>query len=74
MKVEDFFLSDSRPNVDNPATLAMLDNAEDFILTFKSGDDRQRWLSTQALQLALAIGDVQAPLSQEDANSLPLAF
>lgn len=74
MKVEDLFPSDTRPNVDNPATFAMLDNVEDLILTLKPGDDRERWLSTQALQLAVAVGDVQARLSQEDVNSLPLPF
>jgi hypothetical protein len=74
MKVEDLFPSDTRPNVDNPATLKMLDHVEDLILTLKPGDDRQRWLSTQALQLTVAVGDVQARLSQEDVNSLPLPF
>jgi hypothetical protein len=33
MKVEDLFPSNTRPNVDNPATLKMLDHVEDLILT-----------------------------------------
>ena len=51
MKVEDLFPSDTRPNVDNPATLKRLDHVEDLRVTRNPGDDRQRWLCTQALQL-----------------------
>ena len=62
------------PNVDNSATRKALDETQDLLLTLKSGDYRQQWLSTQALQLTLAVGETRARMSQENVGSIPLPF
>ena len=61
-------------SVDNPATAKLLDDLQDRILTLEPADDRQRWLSAQALQLAAKIGEDRALLTEENTNSLPLPF
>jgi VIT1/CCC1 family predicted Fe2+/Mn2+ transporter len=62
------------PNVDNSVTRKALDEAQDLLLTLKSSDDRQRWLSAQALQSTLAMGETRARMSQENVGSIPLPF
>ena len=64
----------AKRNVDNPATAKLLDGVQDRILTLKPADDRQRWLSARALELAAKVGEAGALLSQENTNSLPLPF
>lgn len=61
------------PKVDNPAIVKALDDVQDRI-TLKPGDDRQRWLSTQALQLGAEVSEPRSLLVQENVSSLPLPF
>lgn len=76
MKLEDLFPNrqDGKPKVDNPATVKVLDEVQDLILGLKPADDRQRWLSAQALQLAAEVGEARWLLIQQNANSVPLPF
>jgi hypothetical protein len=54
--------------------LKTLDDMQDMVLALKSSDDRQRWLSAQALQLTVAASETRARMSQENASSVPLPF
>ncbi len=76
MKREDLFPdnSDGKRSVDNAATLKTLDAVQDLVLALRSNDDRQRWLSSQALQLTVAINETQARISQENVGTVPLPF
>ena len=65
---------DRHPDVDNTATLKTLDEVQDLVLAFRSSDDRQHWLSAQALQLTVAASETRARMSQEDLRSVPLPF
>ena len=75
-KLEDLFAdrADGKHNVDSPATARMLDDVEDRILALKPADDRQRWLSAEALRLAADVGAARSLLVQQNVNSLPLPF
>jgi len=46
----------------------------DLVLALKSSDDRQHWLSAQALQLTVAASETRSRMSQEDLRSVPLPF
>ena len=76
LKFEDLFPNrpDGKPNVDNPATAKVLDDVEDLILALRPGDDRQRWLSQQELQLANDVGEARWQLVRQDIGSVPLPF
>jgi Protein of unknown function (DUF4239) len=76
MTSEDLFPDspDRHPNVDNSATLRTLDEVQDLVLALKSSDDRQHWLSAQALQLTVAASETRSRMSQEDLRSVPLPF
>jgi hypothetical protein len=76
MEREDLFPAEAhrQANVDDSATLGALGNLQDSILAFKSVDDRQRWLSAQALQLAVALEQTRARLSDENVGFVPLPF
>jgi hypothetical protein len=76
MTYEDLFASgpSGKANVNNPATLMLLDDVQDKILALKSNDNREKWLSAQALQLAAGVGDASAVLIQQEESSIPLPF
>lgn len=74
--MEDLFPTgaDKRRNVDDPASDAVLDDVQDRILALRPGDDRQRWLAAQALQLASHLSETRSLLVQQNVSSLPLPF
>ena len=76
MKLDDLFAdkADGKRNVDSPATAGMFDDVEDRILALRPGDDRQKWLSGEALRLAAGVRAARSLLVQQNVNSLPLPF
>ena len=52
----------------------MLDDVQDPIIALKPSDDRQRWLSAEALRLTVGVGTARSLLVQQNVNSLPLPF
>jgi hypothetical protein len=76
MKLEDLFAdkSDGKHAVDNPVTAKVFDEVEDRILALKPADDRQKWLSNEALRLAAGVGAARSLIVQQNVNSLPLPF
>ena len=52
----------------------MIDEVEDRILALKPVDDRQRWLSGEALRLASAVRASRSLVAQQNVNALPLPF
>lgn len=76
MKLDDLFTGkpDGKRNVDNPATAKVFDEVEDRILALKPADDRQKWLSGEALRLAAGVGAARSLLVQQNVNFLPLPF
>ncbi|MDI1284807.1 MAG: hypothetical protein PSV46_10445 [Reyranella sp.] len=76
MKFDDLFVdkADGKHTVDNPTTARMFDNVEDRILALKPVDDRQRWLSGEALRLATGVRAARSLVVQQNVNSLPLPF
>ena len=76
MKADDLFPAEPGrvPNVDNPTTVETLDRIEDIMLALQPGDDRQRWLIAQALQLAAEMGATRWLLVQQNARSIPVPF
>jgi hypothetical protein len=76
LKFEDLFpnRSDGKAKVDNPATAKVLDDVQDLILALRPGDDRQRWLSSQALQLAADVGEARWLLVRRNMGAVPLPF
>src|SRR5215475_12455936 len=45
-----------------------------MVLALNPGDDRQRWLKVQALQLTAEISETRWLLVGQNANSLPIPF
>lgn len=76
MKFEDLFADDpaGKHKVDNPVTAKVFDNVEDRIVALKPADDRQKWLSGEALRLAAGVRAARSQLVQQNVNSLPLPF
>jgi len=74
--LEDLFSNGggTKQNVDNPATAKLLDDVQDRILALTPADDRQRWLSAQALQLAADLSAASSLVVQENVSSLPFPF
>ena len=60
--------------VDDTRAQQVMAELQDTILAFKPADDRQRWLSAQALQLTTNVDDTRAQLSRENVSSVPLPF
>jgi hypothetical protein len=75
-KLDDLFVDkpDGKRKVDNPETARMLDEVEDRILALKPVDDRQRWLSGEALRLAATVRTSRSLVVQQNVNALPLPF
>jgi hypothetical protein len=76
LKLEDLFPSkaNGRRDVDSPTTARVLDDVQDQILGLKPGDERQRWLSAQALATAVSVNAAQSKMVQENTNTVPLPF
>jgi hypothetical protein len=76
MKFDDLFpeTTERKPNLDNPATVEMLEHVQDMMLALKPSDDRQHWLITQALQLAAEASETRWLLFEQNATSLPVPF
>lgn len=76
MKFEDLFADDpaGKPKVDNLVTAKVFDKVEDQIVALKPADDRQKWLSGEALRLAAGVRAARSQLVQQNVNSLPLPF
>jgi len=73
MKFDDLFPSglDKRPNVDNPASVQMLEHVQNMILALRPGDNQQRWLSGQALQVATEVSQRRWLIVQQNARTIP---
>jgi hypothetical protein len=76
LKLEDLFPTkpDGRRDVDSPTTAKVLDDVQDKILGLRPGDERQRWLSAQALAAAVKVSAAQSKMVEENANTVPLPF
>ena len=59
------------PDLENKATLSVLETIQDRILVLSPTDDTQRWLQAQALQMTGAIMAAHWQLVQEDATRTP---
>jgi hypothetical protein len=73
MKVDDLFPAEAgrKPQLENPASVQMLERLQDMILALRPGDARQRWLSGQALQLAAEVSETRWLLVEQPAKSIP---
>jgi hypothetical protein len=69
----DLFPADTSqlPDLENPATIAQLEQTQDKILALQPANDRQRWLQAQALQLTAAIMAAGWELGQESESRTP---
>jgi hypothetical protein len=56
--------SDQAPNMENTATVSMLEELQNKILAFMPANDTQRWLQAQSLQLTTAIMAARGQLAQ----------
>ncbi|MCX7306525.1 MAG: hypothetical protein NTZ72_00635 [Afipia sp.] len=76
MKFEDLFVDDpeGKHKVENPATDKVFDGVEDRIVTLKLADDRQKWLSGEALRVAARIREARSLIVQQNVHYLPLPF
>jgi len=74
MRFADLFSAKSgkRPKLYDPATAKMLEHLQDMILSLKPGDGRQRWLVTQALQVAADLTEARWLLVQQDRTAIPV--
>ena len=57
MKIQDLFPEGTtkQPNLENPRTVALLEDLQDKLAAFDASNPNQRWLQSQALQLVSAI-------------------
>ena len=76
MKFDDLFPQkpEGKPNVDNTATVEMLEHVQEMILALRPGDDPQHWLSAQALQLAAEVSETRWLLVEQNAGIIPVPF
>jgi hypothetical protein len=76
MTYHDLFKRDvhGRREVEDTETAKILVTIQDDILSLTPTDNRQRWLSAQALQLAADIGAARALLVQQEEIAFPLPF
>jgi len=64
----------SRPNVDNPRTIARLEELEDGLLALKPGNNPQQWLQSQAMRLVNEVATARWALVQQSSSGIPRAF
>jgi hypothetical protein len=70
-KLQDLFPenSDQAPDTENIATVTILEELQNKILTFVPANDTQRWLQAESLQLATASMAARWKLAQESAST-----
>jgi hypothetical protein len=68
MKIQDLFPEGAspRPNLQNPRTVALLEELQDKLVALDSSDAKQRWLQSQALQLVSAIAGARWLLVEQN--------
>jgi hypothetical protein len=76
MKTRDLFPEGarSRPNVDDPQTIALIEDVEDRLLALKPGNNSQQWLQTQALHLVNEVATARWALVGQSSTGVPRAF
>lgn len=76
LKFEDLFptKTNGRRDVDSSTTAKVLDDVQDHILRLRSGDERQHWLTAQAMAAAVRVSVAQSKMVEENTNSVPLPF
>ena len=76
LKLEDLFptKANGRRDVDSPTSAGVLDDVQDQILALRPGDERQRWLSAQALAASARVSAAQSKMVEENTNTVPLPF
>jgi hypothetical protein len=72
-KLHDLFpeSSNQQPDLDNPATVATLEEIEDKVLSLNPSNDMQHWLQTQALQLTAAMIGARWELVEQSVGQTP---
>ena len=58
-------------NLENDATISMLEQLQDKVLALAPANETQRWLQTQALQLTQTVIEARWKLGQENATRSP---
>jgi hypothetical protein len=68
MKIQDLFPEGTTklPNLENPTTVALLEELQDRLVAFDASNPNQRWLQSQALQLVSAIAGVRWLLVEQN--------
>ena len=72
-KLQDLFPANPNqlPNLDNEATVSLLEQLQNKILALHPASDTQRWLQSQALQLTAQAMATRWELGQEDLSKTP---
>jgi hypothetical protein len=70
-KLQDLFPENRSPNLENEATVSLLEELQNKILALKPTSDAQRWLQGQALQLTAAAMTTRWELGQENLSRTP---
>ena len=68
MKIQDLFPEGTNklPNLENPRTVALLEELQDRLVAFDANNPNQRWLQSQALQLVSAIAGARWLLAEQN--------
>jgi hypothetical protein len=68
MKIQDLFPegANTRANLQNPRTVALLEELQDKLVALDPSDAKQRWLQSQALQLVSAIAGARWLLVEQN--------
>jgi hypothetical protein len=68
MKIQDLFPEGTTklPNLENPRTVALLEDLQDKLAAFDASNPNQRWLQSQALQLVSAIAGARWLLVEQN--------
>jgi len=67
MKIQDLFPEGTTklPSLENPRTVALLEELQDRLVAFDASNPNQRWLQSQALQLVSAISGARWLLAEQ---------
>jgi hypothetical protein len=67
MKIQDLFAEGTTkvPSLENPSTVALLEELQDRLVAFDASNPNQRWLQSQALQLVSAIAGARWLLAEQ---------
>jgi hypothetical protein len=68
MKIQDLFPEGTTklPSLENPRTVALLEELQDRVVAFDASNPNQRWLQSQALQLVSAIAGARWLLAEQN--------